>query len=104
MRKFVFALTVLLLVAPAWATVYITCTSNLEEVTVSFDARSEADPNVRAFALNVTADSGANIVTMPLGSFVSDFTDAAGTEQYSAGYLEYEISHTGSSVYKKKAE
>ena len=73
MKKIVFALAVLLLAAPAWATVDCNCTTVVgsEVVTVIFDARSEADPNVRAFALNITVDSGAKITGA--SNFNSDF-------------------------------
>ena len=72
MKKIVFALAVLLLAVPAWASVDVSCTCDGHEVTVIFDARSEADPNVRAFALNVTVDSGATIAGA--SNFSSDFT------------------------------
>ena len=71
MKKIVFVLAVFLLAAPVWASVDVDCTCDGYEVTVSFDARSEADPNVRAFALDITVDSGAKITGA--SNFNSDF-------------------------------
>lgn len=72
MKKIIFALAVILLAAPAWASVDVNCTCDGDEVTVIFDARSETDPNVRAFALDITVDSGAKITGA--SNFSSDFT------------------------------
>jgi hypothetical protein len=60
MKKIVFALAVLMLASPAWATVYIYCEQIPDtcDVLVSYDARTE-DPNlVRAFALDVSISIG----------------------------------------------
>jgi hypothetical protein len=62
MRKVSLILAVLLFAVPAWATVTITCeqVGDTNEVIVSYDMDSE--PNiVRAFALDITVDSGATI-------------------------------------------
>jgi hypothetical protein len=67
-KRIILVLTVLMLAAPAWAEVLITCAVDVNEVTVSYDARSE--PNlVRGFALDITADSGATITDFEVDSF-----------------------------------
>ena len=53
MKKTVLVLAVLVMAAPAWATVYITCTTDGNEVTVDYNAVSESS-RVRGFALNIT--------------------------------------------------
>lgn len=63
MKKIVLVLAVLLFAAPAMATVSITCTADGNEVSVWYDATSETEL-VRAFALDITTDSGAKIVKM----------------------------------------
>ena len=56
MRKFSLILVVLMLAAPAWATVTITCSQDANEVTVSYAVTGE--PNkVRAFALDLVLDT-----------------------------------------------
>jgi len=56
MRKLCFVLTALLLTAPAWATVTMSCSSVGDEVTVSY---SSDDPNIpRAFGLDITVSAG----------------------------------------------
>ena len=64
MKKFIVVLVALVLAAPAMAAVNITCTADpLGVVTVSFNATTE--PNlVRAFALEITVDSGAVITSV----------------------------------------
>ena len=68
MKKVVFALIVLMLAVPAGAEVLITIAQvgDSNQVSVSYDATSESDPNnfVRAFALDVTVDSGAEIAAV----------------------------------------
>jgi len=60
MRKISLILVVLLMAAPAWADVAITCSNEGNEVTVSYAVTGE--PNkVRAFALDIVVDSGATI-------------------------------------------
>jgi hypothetical protein len=59
MKKIIFALVVLMLTAPAWAEVLITCQQaapNEPNVIVSY-ANTEAQP-VRGFALNIVVDKG----------------------------------------------
>lgn len=63
MKKFVFALAVLMLAAPAFARVDVSCTADGNEVTVSYDA-STAPELVRAFALDITVDNGAKITAV----------------------------------------
>ena len=60
MRKIVLLVAVLMLATPAMAAVTISCTSDANEVTVTFD-NDEATGKVRAFALNITVDNDANI-------------------------------------------
>lgn len=63
MKKILFILAVLMLAAPAWADVDITCAQveDTNEVIVSFDATGE-DPNfVRAIALDIELSDG-NVV------------------------------------------
>lgn len=56
-KRIILGVVVLMLAVPAWAEVLITCTSDGNEVTVSWDASTE--PNlVRAFALDITVDNG----------------------------------------------
>lgn len=63
MKKIVFMLAILLIAAPAWATVYVTCSdSGGGVVTISYDATGESSL-VRAFALDITAND-ANIVAV----------------------------------------
>jgi hypothetical protein len=64
MRKISLILAVLLLAAPAWATVNITCSQDGNEVTVSYEVTGE--PNkVRAFALDIVIDNpDVNIVAV----------------------------------------
>lgn len=61
MKKIIFILAVLLLTVPAWAGVSISCTTDGNQVTVSYNS-SSMDPNrVRAFAINVSVNNGAKI-------------------------------------------
>jgi hypothetical protein len=62
MKKVIFALVALLIAAPAWADVLITCEDQGGGVVqISYDATGE-DPNlVRAFALDITVSDG-NII------------------------------------------
>jgi len=62
MKKVIFALVALLIAAPAWADVLITCEDQGGGVVqISYDATGE-DPNlVRAFALDITVNDG-NII------------------------------------------
>ena len=72
MKKTILVLAVLVIAAPAWATVYVTCTTvpGSNEVTVTYDGTGE--PNrVRGFALDIAVDSDANIVQI-LDYFVGD--------------------------------
>ena len=64
MRKILLVLVVLMLAAPALAQVLVTCTNSAcNEITVSYNADTE--PNrVRAFALNITVDSGQKIASV----------------------------------------
>jgi hypothetical protein len=57
MRKVSLILAVLLFAVPAWAEVLITCEVEDGVVTVSYDASSESK-KVRAFALDITVDTG----------------------------------------------
>lgn len=65
MRKLIFALLLLLLLSgPLWAAVSVTCLKNGNMVTVSYNGTTE--PNlVRAYALDITVDSGAVIKENP---------------------------------------
>lgn len=58
MKKVIFALVLLLVTAPSFAAVNITCSYSGNEVTVRYDASAEAPNNVRAFALDITLDNG----------------------------------------------
>jgi hypothetical protein len=64
MKKIIFALVVLMLAAPAWAEVVITCANSVDGndsiITVSYDATSEANL-VRAIALEITL-SGDGVI------------------------------------------
>ena len=67
MKKIIFILVVLMLAAPAWARVDITCAQvgETNEVVVSFNAEpgGAVEPNlIRAFALDIKLDTDANIV------------------------------------------
>ena len=68
MKKIILVLAVLMLTAPVWAEVVITCTPDGNEVTVTYNASSESNL-VRVFTLDVTVDSGAVITA------VSDVND-----------------------------
>ena len=57
MRKVIFALAVVLLATPAWATVAITAT-DLGGGVVAIDYSSDGAVLVRAFALDITVDNG----------------------------------------------
>lgn len=72
MKKLMFFLTALALVSQAHAEVQITCEATGNEVTVSWNATTEADL-VRIFTLDVTVDNGATIVSAPLNSFHPDY-------------------------------
>ena len=77
MKKLVLVLSVLALVAPAWARVDILCEpTGPNEVTVSYNS---TQGEIRAFALGITVDSGATIVG------ISDFVkgeSATGNKGY----------------------
>lgn len=63
MKKMICALVVLMITAPAWAAVTISCTDEGNGVcAVSFDATGEEPNLVRAFALDIVVDSGAKII------------------------------------------
>jgi len=62
MKKLITALAVVLIAAPAWAAVTITTSAIGAEVTVSYAVTGPN--NVRAFALDITVDSGAKITSM----------------------------------------
>ena len=57
MRKIFFALVVVMLATPVWATVTITAT-NLGSGVVAIDYSSDETELVRAFALDITVDAG----------------------------------------------
>jgi len=57
MRKISLILVVLLMAAPAWSAVTITCSNVGYEVTVSYNFTGEPN-SVRAFALDITIDTG----------------------------------------------
>jgi hypothetical protein len=61
MKKLVFALAVFMLAVPALADVDISCSATGLEVTVSYNATTEAPELVRAFALEVDVNNGATI-------------------------------------------
>lgn len=77
MKKLVLVLSVLALVAPAWARVDILCQpTGPNEVTVSYNS---TQGEIRAIALDITVDSGASIVG------ISDFVkgeSASGNKGY----------------------
>jgi hypothetical protein len=63
MKKMIFALAVLVIAAPAWSAVTITCTDEGDCVcAVRFDAQAEEPNLVRAFALDITLDNDAAII------------------------------------------
>jgi hypothetical protein len=69
MKKFIFVLVTLALTVPAWSApvVDITCSVGFEnDITISYNVSSHpADPNrVRAFALEISVDGGAQIETV----------------------------------------
>jgi hypothetical protein len=71
MRKFSLILTILLLTAPALATVTISCDIDGSEVTISYSVADE--PNkVRAFALDISV-SGANIVDVNYAESINGY-------------------------------
>jgi len=59
MKKIVFAVALLLLAAPAWA-LDITCSNDVNLVTVSYDATTD-DPAIRAMALDILLDGDGTI-------------------------------------------
>jgi hypothetical protein len=61
MKKVITILVVLLSAAPALARVDITCSAWADEITLSFDASTEAKL-IRAFALDIEVDNGAKII------------------------------------------
>jgi hypothetical protein len=78
MKKLVLVLSMLALVAPAWARVDILCQpTGPNEVTVSYNS---TQGEIRAFALDVTVDSGATIVG--ISDFVKGESVAPGNKGY----------------------
>lgn len=76
MKKILFVLVALLFASPAWAAVDISATPSGCDVVISFDASGE--PNlVRAFALDLSVDNDANIVSVTLLS--TDYVIHPGT-------------------------
>jgi hypothetical protein len=63
MKKIIFILAVLVCIAPAMAVVEVSCDASDTTVTVSYDVTG-GDTNLpRAFALDITVDSGATITS-----------------------------------------
>lgn len=63
MKRFIITvLAVALMAAPAWAAVTITDSNDGDEVTLSYEVTGPN--NVRAFALDITVDSGAKITSI----------------------------------------
>lgn len=94
MRKLSLILAVLVLTAPAWATVNITCqqVGDTNEVIVSYEVTGE--PNkVRAFALDITLDNDVNITDVNTSANV-DYTIFPGSVVISGG----EITDEGTAV------
>ena len=94
MRKLSLILAVLLLTAPAWATVTITCeqVDDTNEVIVSYEVTGE--PNkVRAFALDITLDNDVNITDVNTSANV-DYTIFPGSVAISGG----EVTDEGQAV------
>ena len=90
MKKIVFALVVLLFVAPAWADVIITAAQvgDTNEVIISWDAYSETNL-VRAFGLNIQLDNDANILEVT--GLSADYYIYPGTIQIDAfGEVSYQ--------------
>lgn len=72
MKRIFLLLTMVMLAAPAWAAVTITCTTgtnqDCDKVTVGYTFDGN---NVRAFALDITVDSGATISSMEADNTVN---------------------------------
>jgi hypothetical protein len=65
MKKMIFALAVLMITAPVWAAVTVSCTDEGGGVcAVRFDATGEEPNLVRAFALDITLDNDAKIIAV----------------------------------------
>jgi len=85
MRKISLILVVLLMSAPVWADVAITCSNEGNEVTVSYADTGE--PNkVRAYALDIVVDSGAKIVDVN-DNVNPDYTIYPGSIQIAGGVV-----------------
>lgn len=92
MKKFSLILAVLLMAAPAWSAVVITCSNDGLEVTVSYADTGE--PNkVRAYALDIVVDSGA-IITDVNDDVNPDYTIYPGSIVITGG----EVTDDGNAV------
>lgn len=93
MRKLSLILAVLVLTAPAWARVDITCEqTDYNEVTVSYTVTGE--PNkVRAFALDITLDNDVNITDVNTSANL-EYTIFPGSVSISGG----EVTDEGEAV------
>jgi len=88
MKKIILALVVLMLAAPAWAEVVITCAQvpDTNEVVISFNATTEANL-VRAFGLNIQLDDDATIIGV--GNVNPDYYIHPGTIQITGNEITY---------------
>lgn len=94
MKKIIFVLTLLLLVAPAMAKVEISCTSDGGEVTVRYDMTA-GDANLpRGFGMDITLNNDANIVSV--NDFNPDFWVYPGSIDINS--TTYAIDSNGSAV------
>ena len=107
MKKIVFILVVLLLAAPAWAEVLITCTQGSSmyfpgvpwdgnEVTVSYNFTSEAN-NVRAFSFDITLEDTSGADDAVIVS-ISDVNPAYNIHPGSITIVDGEVTDYGSAV------
>ena len=95
MRKLSLILAVLVLTAPAWARVDITCeqVGDTNEVVVSYNVTEEEPNKVRAFALDITLDNDVNITDVNTSANVN-YTIFPGSVAISGG----EVTDEGTAV------
>ena len=87
MRKLCFVLTALLLTAPAFAGVDVTCAQvavNDANVVISYTASDDANVP-RGFGINITVDSGKTITAIKAGTESDDYWVYPGTIDISEG-------------------
>lgn len=91
MKKFSLIAVVLLLAAPAWAVVDITCECEGDQITVSYDAGTDT---VRAFALDITVTAGTITAVDPTVTYDPNYNIYPG----SISIVDGEVNDLGTPV------